>query len=312
MKVFFIGIFDKREPNTAFRDALRSISSNYQEISHTEVRDWNLLQRQIKEIAKTQLPNLIFMQLQGANILSEDTLNFIKRTGAFIVQWTGDARQPTPNHYLDIGSKINLSLFGNTEDIEALTAKGINADFLQISADHTIYKPSRKHEIVFMGNNYPNKFPLSKFRQDMCEFLKKNYGDRFGVYGLSWGGELCAENLMYNQVKEAEVYQNCKIAINCSHYDLRRYTSDRFFRILLSGAFCLSKEFPNMDEYLPDVNFATFKDLSTLKSKIDYYLENDAERINIAKNGHKMAISKWTWKHRANELLKLVEKWKQS
>lgn len=317
MKILFIGIFDGNEPNTAFRNAFRNASSKYDEIAHNTYRNKDSLQRDIVLKANMLSPDLIFLQLQGNGIISDETIDKLRKSNAFIVQWTGDARQPTPNHYFDVGSKINLSLFGNSNDINALSARGINADFLQISADHNIYSPlnishtkEKFPEIVFMGNNYPNRFPLSSFRLKMCEFLKKTYGDRFGVYGLTWDKSICYKSLMYNQRKEAEVYRNCKIAINCSHYDLDRYTSDRFFRILLSGAFCLSKEFPCMEEYEPTINFDTFKNLSDLKNKIDYYLDNDAKRKEIALSGYNKAISEWKWIDRINELFKLLDKWK--
>ncbi|WP_288983725.1 glycosyltransferase [uncultured Flavobacterium sp.] len=313
MKILFIGIFDSKEPNTAFRNSLRGISSNYEEISHSNLFSTNKFQIDVQNIIKRQVPDVIFMQLQGANVISDQTLSAMKKCGAFLVQWTGDARQPTPSHYIDFGKKINLSLFGNTEDIEFLTSNGVNADFLQISADETIYTPKSNYpEIVFMGNHYSGRFPLSNFRLEMCRFLKHIYGDRFMVYGTGWESRLNPKNVMYKQHEEADVYRRCKIAINCSHYDLRRYTSDRFFRILLSGAFCLSKEFPKMDEYMPNVNFATFGDLESLRTQIDYYLNNDSIRQEIANNGHQMALSKWKWSDRANELLKLIDKWKNT
>lgn len=311
MKILFIGIFDSKEPNTAFRNALRNISSSYEEISHSNLFSTNKFQRDVQNIVKRLSPDIIFMQLQGANVIGEETLSTMKKSGAFLVQWTGDARQPTPSHYVDFGKKINLSLFGNTEDIDFLSLRGVNADFLQISADETIYTPKSNHpEIVFMGNHYSGRFPLSNFRLKMCKFLKNIYGDRFMVYGTGWDSSLKSKNIMYKQQDEAEIYRRCKIAINCSHYDLKRYTSDRFFRILLSGAFCLSKEFPDMEEYMPNTNFATFSDLESLRTQIDYYLKNDSIRAEIANNGHQTAISKWKWSDRANELLKLIEKWK--
>lgn len=313
MKIFFIGIYNNQEPNTQMRAAFRGIAtSGYEEISHTDYRDKIVLNKQVQSIARKQLPNLVFMQLQAPNVLSEDTINLLKRTGATVVQWTGDARQPTPKHYFDVGSKIDLSFFGNTEDVDALQQRGIKADFLNISVDHTIYNPANKSpKIVFMGNNYNGMFPLSEFRLAMCRFLKKEYGNDFQVYGSGYPNDLRAVDLMFKQEKEAEAYRNCKIAINCSHFDLGKYTSDRLFRILFSGAFCLTKEFPQMETYQSEGKiFDSFSELSTLKEKIDYYLANEEKRATIAKNGYRYAIEHEKWSDRVQEMLKIIEKWK--
>ncbi len=314
MKLFFVGIFNQFEPNTQMRKALRDIAtSGYEELSHVDYKDKIVLNRQVQAIAKKQVPNLVFLQQVG-NYLTEDTINLLKRTGATVVQWTGDARQPTPQWFFDVGRLIDLTLFGNTEDIEVMQKAGLKADFLNISVDHTIYTPiSKNPKIVFMGNNYNGIFPLTQYRLDMCRFLKKEYGSDFQVYGMSYPNDLGAINIMYNQEKEAEAYRNCKIAINCSHFDLGKYTSDRLFRILFSGAFCLTKEFPQMETYLAEGKiFDSFANLSELKEKIDYYLQNDLERSTIAQNGYNYAINHEKWSDRMQEMLKLIEKWKNT
>ena len=318
MKIFFIGIYDDNEPNTAFRNAFRRVSTEYKELSWISCKDTDARHEEIIHYIKGWNPDIVFMQLQGANILKDETITALKGTGAFVIQWTGDARQPLPSHYAELGKKIDLSLFTNRYDVMEMRKSGCNADYLQVSADHDIYNSKgsidiKCPEIVFMGNHYQDKFELSSYRMEMVKFLKEIYGDNFGLYG-SWPNGMAAENIMFNQEKEAEVYRSCKIAINCSHYDLKSYTSDRFFRILLSGTFCLSKQFPQMEEFKPDVNFVaydgTFVDL---KDKIDYYLRNEEERKQIAANGYQKATQNWTWHNRIDELLNLInDKYKKN
>jgi spore maturation protein CgeB len=218
-----------------------------------------------------------------------------------------------PKHYIDVGKKIDLSLFTNYNDVEEMRLHGCKADYLQCGADNTIYTPigvrTLAPEIVFMGNHYDKQFELSDYRLRMVKFLKKTYGERFCVYGSGWAKELHAQNLMFWQTKEAEIYRSCKIAINCSHINLRKYTSDRFFRILLSGAFCLNKEFPEMEEY--GNNFVSFSEnFDELKNKIDYYLENETERNEIASRACEYAHNNWTWEHRIKELYELINYYK--
>lgn len=315
MKILFIGIYDQNEPNTAFRNALKDASTSYAEIAHNAYQSKRGLHHDIIDAVELMKPDLVFLQLQGPNIIYGAALQALKKYSRFICQWTGDARQPLPEHYISFGKEINLSLFTNQDDVDVMRAHGVNADYLQVSADHKIYTPNGSvvagvPEIVFMGNNYGNTFLLSDYRLRMVKFLKDTYGDRFGVYGAGYPEGLATGNLMFNQLKEAEIYRSCKIAINCSHYDLKKYTSDRFFRILLSGAFCVSKEFPDMTEYSPNENFVPASDdFENLKATIDYYLHNEGERKKIARNGYEYAFTYCQWSDRIKQLLKLVEKW---
>jgi spore maturation protein CgeB len=312
MKILFIGIFDKNEPNTALRNAFKKHSSQYTEIAWHLTRSKHL-QYDVVNLCKKFKPELVFLQLQSPNSITTDTLRKIKSYGAYIVEWTGDARQPLPDHYVTTGKEIDLSLFTNQDDVIEMSKKECKSDYLQVSCDQNIYSPIgskiRCPEIIFMGNHYNDRFPLSHFRYEMVKFLNETYGARFGAYGAGWG-DMATGNVMFKQQKEAEIYRSCKIAINCSHYDLDKYTSDRFFRILMSGAMCLSKEFPVMDEYSPNINFVTFKqDFKDLKNKIDYYLDNDIERKQIALNGCNTSRANWTWDNRIVELKTLIKKW---
>lgn len=307
MNTLFIGLWDKTEPQETLRDAFRAASQNYAEVS------WPQTLNLYKDIDRllTFTPDLIFMQLQGPNIISHETLKLLKKTRAFIVQWSGDVRRPFPQHYIDLGRQIDLSLFTNLDDVGIMKANGCQADYLQVSADHTIYKPEGKKvacpSIVFMGNNYPNRFPLSDYRLKMVQFLKKTYGREFGVYGAGWGS-LTIGNLNGKQELEAEIYRSCKIAINCSHFYLHRYTSDRLFRIMFSGAFCLTKKFPEMHEYQggPVQLCDSFNTLDELKKQIDFYLSKVVERADISFEAYKYVTTHCKWEHRIKELMKII------
>ena len=50
-----------------------------------------------------------------------------------------------------------------------------------------------------------------------------------------------------------------------------------------------------------------YKDLEELLGLVEYYLEHDKEREQIAKTGQEFVISKHTYIHRAKEILKYVE-----
>ena len=123
--------------------------------------------------------------------------------------------------------------------------------FLEIGYDPEIYCPEGEFksvkDIVFFGNNYVNQFPLSGYRRQMVAFLKEKFWDNFGVYGNGW--ENGDGNFNHSQIEEAAAYRSAKIAINLSHYDIERYSSDRIFRILGTGApLCLARYYKGIEQ----------------------------------------------------------------
>jgi len=112
--------------------------------------------------------------------------------------------------------------------------------------DMDVYKPAEKERsgVVFIGNNFENSshnFPLSIERAAMVEYLQNVFPDQFKVYGGNWNG-----SPMLMQKGEIEVLQSAAIAINQNNFDEELYTSDRIWRILATGALCLTKYFVGM------------------------------------------------------------------
>ena len=143
----------------------------------------------------------------------------------------------------------------------------------------------------------------------MVIFLKTNYPDTFEVYGDNW---MFQENsYIHDQYAESQLYRSAKIAINCSQFDYRRYSSDRILRIMGSGAFCLSKWFPEIEnDYQDGKHLVLWRDFVDLKNKIDYYLKNDSERKRIARAGNELVLKKATTKMMIKNILKLYQKYK--
>lgn len=305
-KVLHIALNDQGKRQEALCLALQSLGE-YLEI------DWMhqlqriglaRLRRLIIDTARNFQPDLIFFQIQQSGVIDSQTLNSLP---GYKVNWCGDVRDPFPAWYIEMGRYFNLSLFTNGKDIETMRANGCNAGFLQIGFNEKVFNINRKNppEIVFMGSHYGNTFPLSQLRHDMVHTLTKKYGERFAVYGNQW--DIPTMSLMYNEPAEAMAYNSCKIAINCSHFDLSRYSSDRIFRIMGSGAFCLTKWYPDIEMDFEDGNhLVVWKDISDLLTKIEYYLKHEKEREQIAQSGYELVHSRDTWQHRIDELKTMI------
>ena len=261
-------------------------------------------------------PEIIFMQIQTPNIIDKKFINFINKIvpDCKIINWTGDVRMPIPKWFFDVGkSDYVYTCFTNQDNVNELRKKKINAHYLQIGYEHTIYTRNgsvrnRMPKIVFMGNNYRDRFPNSKLRASMVDELYNKYGNDFCVYGNGWGNKYSNKNnYMDMPHKEAEVYRSCLIAIGASHYDLAKYSSDRMYRAMGSGAFYLTKYYKNIeDEFNIGVDLDVWNDINELIEKIDYYLSNPSKIKAIADSGNKKVELEHRWQNRMSNLKEIV------
>lgn len=270
-----------------------------------------LLQYNLMQVFYHFNPDVVFVHTQSEAI-SIDILKAMSEK-ALVFNWTGDVRFPLQPFYVEHGRYITSTLFTNMNDVDFCRSNGINSDFLQVGFDSTQFNPSGEKsaiypEILFMGSNYPaNTFPLSSYRFDMVYKLKSEFGNRFGVYGGGWNGLESGNITSY--AEEGKAYRSCKIAINLSHFAYRRYSSDRLFRILGSGAFCLTHNFPEIEkDFNVDKDLVVWNDLNDLSNKVRYYLDNESERKLVAIHGCLNARSNFTWHHFAQNLNELVTK----
>jgi hypothetical protein len=256
-------------------------------------------------------PDIVFMQIQAPNIITHSVCQIMKDAGAFIINWTGDKRHEVPQWMIDLAPYVSCTSFSNMDDVNAMRSLGFKSDYLEIGYSPEIYKPEGEAlnvpEIVFMGNNYGRGyFPMSGFRIDMVDFLRQEYGNRFGVYGSGWGNG--NGNFNHSQLEEAKAYRGAKIAINCSHFDSLNYNSDRLLRILGSGAACLSYKHKGMsDTYGLGVNY--FNDFEQLKKHIDWYLNKDNEFYTneMKKAGNDFVKNTFTFKHQVENIINLAK-----
>lgn len=263
------------------------------------------------EMALEFKPDIVFIQIQTPNIINEECVKTLKSYGCFVVNWSGDVRAPIPQWYFDIGQHIDLTCFSNMHDVRQLIKDGLKSEYLEIGYDPEIYQPEGRKipskDIVFMGNNYGGTyFPLSDYRIQMVDFLKKTYPDNFAVYGNGWNFKFGEWNS--SQPDEAAVYRSAKVAINLSHFAYERYNSDRILRIMGTGVCCLAKSYKGIEE-----DFTQYKDVliwenfDSLKIMIDQALENDKMREEIALNGLNLMRDKFTYDSMIRNILKLAE-----
>ena len=303
MKILHVGLcVDGKNEGLPF--ALKEASTFYHEIS-TGDRD---LQGKILSAIDRYEFDIAFFQVQNEGIVHPKTFQDIKNKGIFTVNWSGDCRTGTPSWYFK--TNANLTLFTNERDVNNLHVSGLKSDFLQIGIDPIVFnihdQQREHHNVIYMGNHYGSQFPLGRERNMLVDMLV-NGGH--SVYGNGYRG--VKGSLNGNQLEESIVYNNSDIAINHSHYNEDRYTSDRMFRILASGCFCLSHHYPGIEkDFEVGKHLATYRTFREMNEKIDFYLNNPEERKRIAKHGYTYCHKTFSYKNMVDNLIKLVEKYK--
>jgi hypothetical protein len=228
-----------------------------------------------------------------------------------VINWTGDVREPVPRWYFDLGRHISLTCFSNEDDPAQLEKEGIPSSYLQIGFDPDTFYPGpekKGDDIVFFGNNYGSTFPLSQLRFELAVALHKRYGKQFKVFGTGWPPVMKADNLNGKEDAEATIYRSCAIAIGCSHFDLRRYSSDRVFRAMGSGALYLTKHWPDIELDFDDgKDLVVWADVEDMLKKTDYLLEHPDEARKIAMTGCKKVHELHSWQARMEDVKKLYD-----
>ena len=308
MKILHLGLM-VNNPLNGFQKALIDVSDEYRELP-TGTSGFN---NKALSLAHRFQPNIIFIQIQQADVLNEYTATELSKIG-FCINFSGDVRAYLPEWYVTIGKIIQLTTFNNLVDVERAREGGVNnSEYLELGFDPEIYKrwgiKRECPDIVAHFNDYgANRFPLSQYRLDIAYRLTVEFGDRFGVYGNFPNAK---GNLNSDQIREAQQYNNCKIAINCSHLNYTRYSSDRQLRIMGSGAFCLTHHYDGISmDYTPKRNLDTFHDLDEMVKKCHYYLKNDKIRQKIADAGYEYVRRHFTFQNMAESIVELYERYK--
>lgn len=124
-------------------------------------------------------------------------------------------------------------------------------------------------------------------------FIGNLYGDRKRVLGEISRGVI---------VKSNAFGPNHSIEVSKSKINLNLCTSlgasDRVYKVLGAGGFLISDDWIGRSDYLESgKDIIIFKDIVDLNEKIEYYLENEDERLRIATSGARSVkkLSRGVW-----------------
>ncbi|HEC25690.1 MAG TPA: hypothetical protein ENI54_06760 [bacterium] len=165
--------------------------------------------------------------------------------------------------------------------------------------------------VSFAGAGYYN-------RRNM--FLKLTNIRGFKIWGRDWdmnsplGLFIKNNNNGFTEKEAVKIYNYAKININLHsssyHWDINPegdFLNPRFFEIMGCGGFQLVDYRKYMEpEFEPGKDFAVFKDIIDLKKKIEYYLEHEDERDEIARHGYEKVGKYHTYERRVKDIMNIV------
>ena len=166
-------------------------------------------------------------------------------------------------------------------------------------------------DVGFAGAGYYNRRNV---------FLKLIDLKNFKIWGRDWdlnsplGLFIRNNNLGFTEEEAVKIYNYTKININLHsssyHWDINPegdFLNPRFYEIIACGGFQLVDYRKYMEpEFEPGKDFVVFNDVMDLKKKIEYYLEHEGERLEIANHGYEKVRIHHTYERRVRDIMDIV------
>lgn len=206
---------------------------------------------------------------------------------------------------LDVAYRINAHKYAFYSTWSSASTRSMNALFKRAGAhsyyitqgfNDSVFKPNKndfkKIDVIFVGT-------ISLKRKKYIDYLKKN---KINVvcYGEGWECKpIYLEDL-------ANKYCQSKIILNFPRKDTG--FSIRVFEALGTGSFLLSESCSDLEMiFKKRVHMDWFNSPEECVNLINYYLKNDDERENIAKNGAQFVFQFYTWEKIIEKIIDIVQ-----
>jgi hypothetical protein len=179
-------------------------------------------------------------------------------------------------------SNIEYVAFNNPDDIDKYKLENSFWMPYAASVKHQMieYTNEKIRDLVFIGGMLPE-------RQRICDKFKI---ECLNAYGPEYIKEMQASKICFNQSMS---------------YDINA----KYFEILASGSFMLTnynEHFHKYMDYNEDIEKMFYYSEDNLGEKIEYYLENEEEREEIALRVKEFIYKKHTWENRAMLILENI------
>lgn len=193
---------------------------------------------------------------------------------------------------LEMARHFDIVFLAQKGHVELFKEQGIRYVFwLPLACDPELYPEEtlqRDIDVSYVGSLSPDE---GDKRRKLLSKVAEAFPNNF--IGKKWPLEM------------GEIYARSKIVVNSAiNYDLNM----RAFEGMASGALFITDPADSLQELFEDgKDLIVYQDEKDLINKIQYYLEHDDEREEIAYRGQQKVLKHHTYYHRAKEIIKKVE-----
>lgn len=166
-------------------------------------------------------------------------------------------------------------------------------------------------DVSFAGAGYYNRRNI---------FLKLIDLKNFKIWGREWdlnsplGLFIKNNNQGFTEEESVKIYNYTKININLHsssyHWDINPdgdFLNPRFYEVMGCSGFQLVDYRKYMEpEFKQNEDFVVFNDVMDLKKKINYYLEHEDERLEIANHGYETVRIYHTYERRVRDIMDII------
>lgn len=313
MRILYLPIFEPGSYHERSRANKVGLRQAFERVGEVQEMDYLAIPQdelflQVLKACETFKPTLIFTQIQGPDRFTPEDLRHIKIfADCPLVNWNGDysPQSMISPEMLNLLQHVDLQLVTNGSVIKTLVMARVKAHMWLHSFEPAIrdLPDVQAHDVVFLGNNY------SDHRAELYKVLRA-LPCNVGIYGNGWP-QSEGENT-YDFTTGKALYRKAKICISDNEYtDAVGYLSNRPFQAMAAGCLVLQQNVERITDYtrwIGGLHYWHYKRLDELPDLVDYFLNNEEHRIEVAQTG-----AAWTRLHhnfdaRVAELFNLLDR----
>ena len=193
-----------------------------------------------------------------------------------------------------------------------------NVSFLPQTSNHRVFRLleiKQDYEIGFSGNlnlklpNTPSGFLRAQILNYVVEAgynviaAAPNISDTFEYFPALKKIKYFDKYVDHEELNR--VYNRAKIILSIHSPQFKHGIAPRVFEAAFAGAFQLVEYKPDIETLFPGMPY--FKTKEEMLDKIEFYLNNDRDREDIAKKMRELALEKHTFKSRAEVILDTIK-----
>jgi hypothetical protein len=310
------------------RGLMRALSTlgEYLKIDWRQAAIERALESQALRAAAAIQPTLVFLELRGPTprrggptpALLRQVRALCDPRAVLMVFYGDQFHEPadTANAWLlELARAADVFLVCNTQHPAEYARLGVpHPGYLQAGFDAEVFRPGAPAAdappLAFMGTRH--RQPAYRQRNEVVDRLAEACPGALRCYGFGWE----AKGTFLAPAAEAAVYASARAALCMSiRNDLPRYTSDRLFRALGSGAVALVERFADCEDLglVDSVNCFVWRgwdEFGGLRSLVEdlqrgYWSPEDLQELR--RRAAALAHEVHTWGARMGELAAIVE-----